>query len=108
MVLEVQKETLFVSVLHVHRQAHGNRHSLIVERSGAEAETANGRNHRAVKFRVARLNHLDIVSFALLIDIELQHNLRVVMNGGGVGNLDIDEGNDLGGNNSGADGANLG
>jgi hypothetical protein len=60
------------------RQAHVDRNGLIVQSCGTETEFVNRFGHFSAQFRVEGLDDLDIRGNALVVDVQLQDNFRIV------------------------------
>ena len=68
-------------VLHDDVQGHVRGDGLVVERGGTEARLADRGGHRLVEKVVRRLHDLDVLRLAVFVDIELEHNFRIVEQG---------------------------
>ena len=94
--------------LHHDGEGHVGGNGLFVERGGTEAELADRGGYRRVHIRVERLDDLDILRLAVLVDIELEDKFRIVGKVCGGGEIDVGGVKDAGLFDSCADGANWG
>jgi hypothetical protein len=70
-------------VLNFDLEGQFDRNSLFVERGGMPAELANRLDHSLIHGGVDGANHLDILSLALFVDIELEDDFGVIGRGYG-------------------------
>jgi hypothetical protein len=78
-------------VLNNHSQGHIGGNGLIVESCRTEPELTNCGSYRGVEVSAGRLDDLNILGLAVLVDVELEDNFRIVgkISGGGGGEIDV-------------------
>ena len=83
-------------------EGHGSCDGLVVERGRAKAVLTDRGSDRRVKIAAGGFDDFDIFGLALFVDVEGEHNLRVLGQGlcGGGGEVDVGRGENVGGYDS--------